>query len=202
MQEITKREALFTMSTMGLHALASWFLQFFWFLARLFIAMAIGWGFIGSLEPFPHEVVRSWQEAMSSATLYFPGGQVFQWCAGEWFEIAVLVLLLNSVRARRVLNKVTPNTHHAAFAVSAIANYLSINPTTPRLLGMEKKAGIWESFWKPIFSDVFYGLFFRIFSRVPFLPDEAIPERDGQAANLKEDLERFVPLSSHNNSFE
>jgi len=202
MKEITKRDALFTLSAMGLHALASWFLQFFWFLARLFVAAVIGWGLIGSLEPFPYEVVRSWQEAVSSATLDFPGGRLFLWCAGEWFEIAVLVLLLNSVRARRVLSKVGPTSHHAAFAASAIANYLSINPTTPRLLGMEKKAGTWEGFWKPMLSDAFYGLFFRIFGGVPFLPDEAIPERDGRAANLKEDFEQFRPLSPHNNSFE
>ncbi len=159
MQGITKSEALFAVSTMGLHALGSWFLQLFWFLARLFIASAIAWGLIVSLDPFPYGVVRSLQEAMSSATLNFPGGRVFQWFAGEWFKIAILVLLLNSVHTRRVLKKVGPTSHHAAFAVSAIANYLSINPTTPRLLGMEKTAGIWESFWKPTLSDVFYGLF-------------------------------------------
>lgn len=220
MKEITKRDALL-LSAMGLFALASWLLAFAWFLARLFVAAAIGWGLIGSFEPFPYETVRSWQEAVSSATLmtagmtapdadtllpdfgvaaadfapaqeaepadaganslesfgltaadfqepvssetlsipsapadeiplpggpHFPGAQLFLWCAGEWFEIAILVLLLNSMHARRVLQDVGPTSHHAAFAASALANYLSINPTTPRLLGMDKKSGSWRVF--------------------------------------------------------
>ena len=187
------RGALPSLAAMGVFALGSWLLQLAWFLFRLFIAAVIAWGLIGSLERFPYEEVASWQTLISSETLDFPGADVFLWCARGWFEIAVLVLLLNSMRARRVLAGVGPTSHHAAFAASALANYLSVNPTTPRLLGIERSSGSWN-FWKLMLAEAIYGRIFRIFAGVPFLPDEAIPERDGRPVKLQEDLKEFATL--------
>jgi len=185
------RSALLSLAAMGTFALASWLLQLGWFLFRLFIGAAVAWGLIGSLERFPYGEVAYWQARISSATLDFPGADVFLWCSRSWFEIAVLVLLLNSMRARRVLSDVGPTSHHAAFATSALANYLSVNPTTPRLLDSERseRSGALSGFWKSMLSEAIYGRIFRVLCGVPFLPDEAIPARDGRPVRFQEDLE-------------
>jgi len=186
----TRGALLLSLAAAVSFTLASWLFKLAWFLFRLVIAAAIAWGLIGSLEPFPYEGVASWQAQIASAILDFPGADMFLWCARAWFQISVLVLLLNSMRARRVLASVGPSSGHAAFAASAIANYLSINPTTPRLLG-NIGSGNPRKFWKSMFAEAIYGRIFWILTGVPFLPDEAIPERDGRSVKLQEDLERF-----------
>ena len=194
----TRRDALLallSLSAMGLFALGSWVFQFAWLLARLFIAAAIGWGLIQSFAPFPYEPVRYWQELVSTATLDFPGAELFLWCADEWFEIAVVVLLLKSIRISRLITDVAMTSHHAAFAVSALANYFRINPTTTRLL---KTKGL----WKPLLAEGIYSRLFRVLTGVPFLPEEAIPERKGRAVSLTEDLEQFATPFSHNETME
>ena len=188
--KMTTRDALISLTAMVGLALGGWFLQFAWFLGRLILAAAIGWGIVTSLKPFPYETVRSWQELLSAGTPDFPGAQLFLWCADQWLQLAILVLLLNSMRTRRVLSGVGLTSHHAAFAATALANYMSISPSTPRLLGIEEKSD--KGFWKSMWSEVVYERILRIFAGAPFLPDEVIPERQGHAASLKEDLEQFA----------
>jgi len=190
--KITTRDALVSLAGMVIFALGGWLLQFAWFLGRLFLAVVIIWGLVTSFKPFPYETVRSWQELLSTGTPDFPGAQLFLWCAGQWLQLSILVLLLNSMRGRRVLSEVGLTSHHAAFASTALANYMSITPSTPRLLGIEEKSDSLKGFWKSMWSEVIYGRFLRIFGGVPFLPDEVIPEREGRAASLKEDLEHFA----------
>jgi hypothetical protein len=127
-------------------------------------------------------------------TLGFPGAQLFLWCAREWLEIAVLVLLLKSMRVSRVIMDVVTTSHHAAFVVCALANYFRINPTTTRLLE--------KGLWKPLLAQGIYSRVFRVLRGVPFLPDEAIPERSGRAASRTEDLEHFAAPFLHNETVE
>ena len=155
--------------------------------------MGIGWGILRSFTQFPMETISYWQEHLQSTSSDHPGMAFLAWVADNWLPLAVLIVLVLAIRSYRVLRAVGPTSHHAAFAASALANYLDVNPTTPRLLKLEgdEEVTLTRSFWT-ILKEGLAGGIFNIMTGIPFLPNEVIPGRNVGVASFKEDFRKYL----------
>lgn len=188
------------MSLLALFALLSWSRQLFWFLFKVLLTLGIGWGIFLSLDPFPIEAISRWQLEMQTASLGVPGEQFFLWIAKNWLPIGATIVLIVTVRSRRILRDVGPTSHHAAFAASALANYLDVEPTTKGFLTADRKGTL--SFGT-IFKESLVKHITAVLQGVPFLPDDAIPGRNGEVVRYRDDLMRYLedtqPRATHGN---
>lgn len=162
--------------------------QFLWFLFKVFLTVGIGWGILRSLDPFPLEIISHWQGQFLSASFGFPGEKYLGWVANNWLEIAVLVVLVITVRSSRILKAVGPTSHQAAFVATALANYLDVDPTTKRLLA--PTSGFWA-----VIKDALYNRMMSTFGGVPFLPNEVIPGRKGEVVSYREDFQKYFSMA-------
>ena len=174
-------------------AALSYIQQFLWFLFKVFLTAGIGWGILRSLDPFPLEIISRWQGQLQSASFGFLGEEYLRWVANNWLEIAALVVLIVTVRSRDVLSVVGLTSGHAAYAASALANYLDIEPTTPRLLKLQREPT--SGFFRAIIKEGLYNGMMSIFGGVPFLPDEAIPGRKGEVASFRQDFRKYLSMA-------
>ena len=170
-----------------------WSIDLVWFLVKVFVSVGIGWGILRSFTQFPLETISYWQEHLQSTSSDHPGMAFLAWVADNWLPLAVLIVLVLAIRSYRVLRAVGPTSHHAAFAASALANYLDVNPTTPRLLKLEgdEEVTLTRSFWT-ILKEGLAGGIFNIMTGVPFLPNEVIPGRNVGVASFKEDFRKYL----------
>ena len=142
------------------------------------------------------ETISYWQEQLQSPSPNLPGVTYLAWVADNWLSLAVLIVLVLTIRSYGVLRVVAPTSHHAAFAASALANYLDVDPTTPRLLKIEGEEEVtltrlyWTAFKAGLAGRIFWNL-----TGVPFLPEDAIPGRKGDVVSFKEDFRTYFSES-------
>ena len=173
-----------------------WSIELVWFLLKVFVAVGIGWGILRSLTPFPMETISYWQDQLQSPSPNLPGVAYISWVADNWLSLAVLTVLVLTIRSHRILRVVGITNPHAAFAVSALANYLDVDPTTPRLLKIQGEEVVtltrlsWTAFKDGLVGRIFWNL-----TGVPFLPEDAIPGRKGDVVSFKEDFRTYFSES-------
>ena len=174
-----------------------WSIELAWFLVKAFVAVGIGWGILRNFTPFPMETISYWQEQLQSPGPNLPGVAYLAWVADNWLSLAVLTVLVLTIRSHRILRVVGITSPHTAFAASALANYLDVDPTTKSRLKIEgeDEATLTRLYWT-IFKESLVGRIFWNLTGVPFLPEDAIPGRKGGVANFREDFRNYLSESA------
>lgn len=172
--------------------LGMYLMSFAWFLLKVFLGIGIAWGFIQSIDPPPSQLLAQLHMWVAAIDPEFPGGQYLFWIAANWWQFAIGYTALMVADVRRLVPKIVETSGHAAFAASALANYLNIEPTTKRFLNMHRnRLGLLASFVE-IMKQGIGDRLFSIFAGVPFLPDQAMPGRNGEVARFRDDVEQII----------
>ena len=101
-----------------------------------------------------------------------------------------------TVRTRRDLRTIGHTSNHAAFAASAISNYLEVEPMTTGLLRSQRKGEEGLRAFGALWREGFSNRIFAILTGVPFLPVDAIPARNGKVVKYREDIRKYLAMTT------
>jgi len=172
------------------YLIASNLVGFIFYLLKILLIVMIIIGAFNSMQSAPYQFINDAQEFSSFTNNQFIGSSLLVWLSQSWFQLIMIIILFKIINISRSLSTITQTSGHAAYSSTAIANYLKISPSSQRQLNAIKEKG--NLSFVDIIKDVLIQRVESWFTGVPFLPDDVIPERNGESVSLGKDMVKIL----------
>lgn len=171
-----------------LFVIASWAFRVAWGIVKIAVFLAILWGAIKNLSSTSLPVVGNIVSWAKTVTPGFFGAVFLSWVSENWMAIAVLLIFLNSVFSRQVLEELSKTGGYTRIFIGTVMNYLRVETETPSLKKM-REAGLW-AVMKEGFTE---GIVTRVLGIE--LPDDRLSAkavRHGEEVHLADDMKEAI----------
>jgi hypothetical protein len=125
-----------------LFLIASWAFRVVWGIIKIALFFAIFWGAVKSLSNTSIPVIGDIINWAKTANPSFFGSIFLSWVAENWMSFAILLIFLNSVFSRWVLEELSKTGGYTRIFIATLMNYLGVETETPSMKKM-RKAGMW-----------------------------------------------------------
>ena len=168
--------------------IVSWAFRLAWGIIKIVIFLAILWGAVKSLSNTSLPVIGDIVTWVKTTNPDFFGAAFLSWVAVNWMAFAILLIFLNSVFSRWVLEEISKTGGYTRIFIGTVMNYFGVETETPSLKKM-REAGMW-AVMKEGLSE---GIITRILGIE--LPDDRLSAkavRFGAEVHLSDDVKEAV----------
>lgn len=171
-----------------LFLIASWALRVAWGILKIAVFVAILWGAVKGVSNTSLPLIGDLVSWAKSTTPTFFGATFLLWIAENWLTFAILLVFLNSVSSRWILEELSTTGGYTRIFIGTVMNYFRVETETHSLKKI-REAGMWAA--------VKDGMTERIVTRILGieLPDERLSAkavRHGQEVHLADDVKETI----------